>query len=63
MSTVPAHHNPILFKRTEFYHEFEVKQMIVGKADLNDEVHLLVQKTRKELESFISFFLSLFGEL
>lgn len=37
--------------------------MIVGKGDINDEVHFLVQKVRKELEYFIFFFLSLLGEL
>lgn len=51
VSTVPAHHNPILFKKTcaELSPEFEVRQMIVDKGDINDEIHLLVQKTRKEL--------------
>lgn len=42
----------IIFKKTyaELSPEFEVKQMVVGKGDINDEVHLLVQKTIKQLE-------------
>lgn len=65
VSTVPAHHNTLLFKKTfaQLSPEFEVKQMIVGKGDINDEVDLLIQETRKELKYFTSFFLSLFGEL
>lgn len=52
VSTVPTHHKKNIFKKTyaELSPEFEVKQMVVGKGDINDEVHLLVQKTMKQLE-------------